>query len=66
MEESRVASRIEGKGNTRLMFEVLNADYGFAPRPKFAAVGIFTQIEPIVCIPRKTHTDTNSSHSDIF
>jgi len=48
------------------MFEALNADCGFALRLQFAATGIFTQIEPIVHIPRKTHTDTNYSHNDIF
>lgn len=38
----------------------------FTARPKFAAAGIFTQIEAIVCKPRKTHRDTNNSHNDIF
>lgn len=33
-----------------MMFEPLNADCGFAQRPKFAAAGIFTQIDPIVCV----------------
>lgn len=46
------------------MFEPLNADCGFAQGPKFGAAGILTQVDPIVCTPRKT--DTNSSHSDIF
>lgn len=38
----------------------------FTARPKFAAAGIFTQMEAIVCKPRKTHRDTNNSHNDIF
>lgn len=66
MDNSRVASRNEGKGNARLTNEALNADCGFALRPKFAATGIFTQIEAIVHIARKTHIDTNNSHNDIF
>ncbi len=57
--------RLRMKANTRLMFEPLNADCGFAQTPKFAAAGSFTQIDPIVCTARKTHTDTNKSPSDI-
>lgn len=61
-----VASKNERKGNTKLKFEPLNADCGFTQRPKFAAAGFFTQIDPIVCTLRKTHTDTNNPPSDIF
>lgn len=31
----------------------------FTARPKSAAAGIFTQIEPVVCNPRKTHRDAS-------
>lgn len=34
-----------------------SADCGFARKPKCAAAGLFTQIDPIVCLLRKTHTD---------
>ena len=48
------------------MFEALKAECGFAPRPMFAAAGIFTQIELLCVYPEKTHIDTNNSHNDLF
>lgn len=38
------------------MIEILNAACGSTQGPTFGAAGIFTQIEPIMCTPRKTDT----------